>query len=356
MMTAESHNNIFNRALNPHNTHLGAGGSSGGEGALIAFRGSILGVGTDVAGSIRIPALCNGVYGFRPTVDRIPYGGQAKRMWAGVPSIKACAGPLGHSLEDLEMFMRCVVGVDPWRYDVNALSMGWSGIQEERKLRIGVLPVDEHYPLHPPVRRALNKAVDELTRQGHTIVYLDDIPSRSLSLASRIAFQYFFYRPKDNAITASGEPEIPSVAKCWSPMFTGPAVAEENADLFTQISQLYTARLAYCEAWRDAWMQNGLDAVVAPGSQSTAVPHDTFGWPSYTAIWNVLDYPCCIIPYGKASKELDPEPMMVNDDQQPSYNPDEQDGAPTSIQVIARQFQDEKCLWAARIINNALNR
>lgn len=48
--TADSHNNVFGRALNPWNTSLTAGGSTGGEGALIAFRGSPLGVGTDVAG------------------------------------------------------------------------------------------------------------------------------------------------------------------------------------------------------------------------------------------------------------------------------------------------------------------
>lgn len=50
LQTADSHNNIFGRTLNPHNTSLTAGGSSGGEGALVAFRGSPLGIGTDIAG------------------------------------------------------------------------------------------------------------------------------------------------------------------------------------------------------------------------------------------------------------------------------------------------------------------
>ncbi|KAK4498039.1 hypothetical protein PRZ48_010695 [Zasmidium cellare] len=58
MMTADSDNNVFGRTLNPNNLSLTAGGSSGGEGALIALRGSILGVGTDIAGSIRIPSIC----------------------------------------------------------------------------------------------------------------------------------------------------------------------------------------------------------------------------------------------------------------------------------------------------------
>jgi hypothetical protein len=48
--TVESDNNVFGRVLNPWNTMLTAGGSSGGEGALVAFRGSPLGVGTDLAG------------------------------------------------------------------------------------------------------------------------------------------------------------------------------------------------------------------------------------------------------------------------------------------------------------------
>lgn len=60
MMTADSQTNLFGRVLNPHKLSLTAGGSSGGEGALIAFRGSILGVGTDIGGSIRIPSICCG--------------------------------------------------------------------------------------------------------------------------------------------------------------------------------------------------------------------------------------------------------------------------------------------------------
>ena len=48
----DTDNNLFGRTLNPWNTKLGAGGSSGGEGALVALRGSPLGVGTDVGGMI----------------------------------------------------------------------------------------------------------------------------------------------------------------------------------------------------------------------------------------------------------------------------------------------------------------
>ena len=74
-MTADSDNNVFGRMLNYNRLTLTAGGSSGGEGALVAMRGSILGVETDIAGSVRIPALCYGTYGFKTSTDRIPISG-----------------------------------------------------------------------------------------------------------------------------------------------------------------------------------------------------------------------------------------------------------------------------------------
>jgi amidase len=66
--------------VNPHNNKLSCGGSSGGEGALIALRGSILGLGTDIGGSIRIPAGFNGLCGIRPSHGRMPYNMLANSM------------------------------------------------------------------------------------------------------------------------------------------------------------------------------------------------------------------------------------------------------------------------------------
>jgi Asp-tRNA(Asn)/Glu-tRNA(Gln) amidotransferase A subunit family amidase len=67
----DSCNHLFGRTLNPLNRQLSAGGSSGGEGVLLSMRGSMIGFGTDVGGSIRIPAMCNGIYGFKPSVGRV---------------------------------------------------------------------------------------------------------------------------------------------------------------------------------------------------------------------------------------------------------------------------------------------
>ncbi|KAI2840227.1 hypothetical protein CBS147321_7233 [Aspergillus niger] len=356
MMTGDSENNIFGRTLNPHNTNLTAGGSSGGEGALVAFRGSVLGIGTDIAGSIRIPSLCCGVYGFKPSIDRIPWGGQvADLAMEGIPGLKPSAGPLAHNLNDIELFMSTIINAEPWRHDSTASAAPWAyhktSIEEPRQLTIGILPESKDFPLHPPIKRALQTTISALKNKGHRIVYLSETPATDLAYANRLAFQYFNYGPHVDHIAASGEPPVASVAKMSSPMFTGPFPADMNLPPFEKIDALHKARKAYSEAWRKTWVENDLDVLLSPGAQNTAVPHDTFGWPPYTVVWNLLDYPACIIPYGKASKELDPEPMAITDGVQPSYDPDAVDGAPGAIQVIAPRFQDEMCLAAARVID-----
>lgn len=74
MQISDTLNHVFGRTRNPLNRSLTPGGSSGGEGALIRMKGSILGVGTDIGGSIRIPSSFCGLCGLRPTTRRVPYG------------------------------------------------------------------------------------------------------------------------------------------------------------------------------------------------------------------------------------------------------------------------------------------
>lgn len=63
----ESRNNLYGQTCNPYNTTRTVGGSSGGEGAIIAACGSALSIGSDIGGSTRIPAFYNGVFGMKPS-------------------------------------------------------------------------------------------------------------------------------------------------------------------------------------------------------------------------------------------------------------------------------------------------
>ncbi|KAJ9603676.1 hypothetical protein H2200_011862 [Cladophialophora chaetospira] len=295
MMTADSHNNIFGRTLNPHNTAIGAGGSSGGEGALVAFRGSPLGVGTDVAGSIRIPSLCCGTYGFKPTSSRIPYGGQATPGLPGWKPIVACAGPLANDLDALEIFVKAVVGAVPANLDSTAIDVPWRELTQtpDPKLRIGVLAEDSSYPLHPPVRRALAEAVKKLQTNGHQVIQLSQEQGH-VADASDVATALFGLETGTSVghIKASGEPFVPSLTQGNQPVNRGvERFVPDISDLgkLQQYAALTVKRQEISEDWRRIWLELNLDAVIGPPAQNTAVPHDTYGWPPYTAHLNLLD-------------------------------------------------------------------
>lgn len=134
-------------------------------------------MGTDIGGSIRIPAYCCGVYGFKPSANRIPYGGQQPAGRFGSPGIIASAGPLTRSFRDLEFFTKSVIDAVPQDYDYLALAIPWISAPSKSTLTIGVLPEDPDFPLFPPVKRTLKTAIEKLKAVGHTIIYLTGAPS-----------------------------------------------------------------------------------------------------------------------------------------------------------------------------------
>ncbi|KAF9880650.1 hypothetical protein CkaCkLH20_01692 [Colletotrichum karsti] len=358
LMTGDSENNIFGRTLNPHNLNLNAGGSSGGEGALVAFRGSPIGVGTDIAGSIRIPSMCCGNYGFKPTNHRVPYGNQSEGPVMSLPGPFPSAGPIASSMQDLELFMKAVIGQRPGAYDPTALDLQWRQPAAGPRLRIGVMEEEPAWPLHPPVRRAYESATQALTAAGHDVVRLPYDYERSADLGIRLACQFFelSHPPDEDLAAILGEPLVKSAAARMHPFTTNPRpVLRDMAHPWRHLDDLDLARAKYTEAWHKAWFGHKLNVLLAPGADKTAVPHDTYGLMPYTVVFNLLDYPSCLIPTGRASKALDPEPVKASGPFLPDYDPDAVDGAPCGIQVVTPRLRDEECLAAATIIDRVVN-
>ena len=103
---------------------------SGGEGALIAARGSPLGLGTDIGGSVRIPAAFSGIVGFKPTPMRLTRSGiSAPRLGnkSGQDSVVSVAGPMARSVEDCAAAMAVLLAKDSpvWRADPFAPRLEW---------------------------------------------------------------------------------------------------------------------------------------------------------------------------------------------------------------------------------------
>jgi amidase len=287
MMAADSDNNVFGRTLNPNKLSLTAGGSTGGEAALLRMRGSILGVGTDIAGSIRIPALCNGILGFKPTSGRIPFGGKVPPGRLGSPSsIVPVIGPEGHSIRDMELFMKTVIDTEPWEVDEGTIAVPWRRVTpNSRPLRFGLIRADPKFPLHPPIQRTMHTAATALKTAGYSITLLDDqIPS--IYTTAVLAWKFFLLDPKKTPIdhiNASGEPWVPAIASCSFPELAGwqPSL-DELFDMNVQ-------RQKILKVYHDLVVKNQLDAILMPTYQATAVPHDTYGVPIYTILPNMLD-------------------------------------------------------------------
>lgn len=130
---------------------------------MIGFRGSCLGIGTDIGGSIRSPAANNGIYGMKPTTGRLPVGGWAGTM-AGEEQIVPTIGPLSTSLEGCKLFIKTLIDARPWYKEPTLLPFPWSNENffAGKKLKVAVLWDDGVVKPHPPVTRALKQVVNKL--------------------------------------------------------------------------------------------------------------------------------------------------------------------------------------------------
>ncbi|XP_074864102.1 fatty-acid amide hydrolase 2 isoform X2 [Carettochelys insculpta] len=108
-MWYESSNNVYGRTNNPYDLQRIVGGSSGGEGCALGAACSVIGVGSDIGGSIRMPAFFNGIFGHKPTTGVVPNDGQFPNA-VGVRTEFLCTGPMCRYAEDLEPMLRIMAG------------------------------------------------------------------------------------------------------------------------------------------------------------------------------------------------------------------------------------------------------
>ncbi|XP_054852806.1 fatty-acid amide hydrolase 2 [Eublepharis macularius] len=108
-MWFESSNRVYGRTNNPYDLRCIVGGSSGGEGSILAAAGSVIGVGSDIGGSIRMPAFFNGIFGHKPTTGVVPNDGQFPEA-VGIRKTFLGTGPMCRYAEDLEPMLRVMAG------------------------------------------------------------------------------------------------------------------------------------------------------------------------------------------------------------------------------------------------------
>uniref|UniRef100_A0A8C3SAP5 Fatty-acid amide hydrolase 1 n=1 Tax=Chelydra serpentina TaxID=8475 RepID=A0A8C3SAP5_CHESE len=171
MINYDCSNLIFGQTVNPLNHKKSPGGSSGGEGALIAGGGSVLGFGTDVAGSIRLPSSFCGLCGLKPTNNRLSIHGLASPI-AGMKSVTGMVGPMARDVDSLALCMRALLCEDMFRLDptVPPVPFNEEVYSSSAPLRIGYYDGDGYFQPSPSMRRAVWETKKLLQEAGHTLI------------------------------------------------------------------------------------------------------------------------------------------------------------------------------------------
>lgn len=201
---------------------------------------------------------------------------------AGFPP---CAGPLCHTVRDAKLLLEVVFNSNAADLDNDALGVPWNVTRQKPLLRVGVLPEDPLYPLHPPMQRTLNSAVAKLIAAGHEVV---DISKQmpSISEAKDVAFRFFNMDPARTAlthVTKGCEPFIPSLKSTYD--LDGSAPEPQLLELY----ELNVAKAKLLTPMRQVFVENNVDVIIGPAYQSCAVPHDTYGVATYTVFCNLFN-------------------------------------------------------------------
>ncbi|KAJ7786557.1 amidase signature domain-containing protein [Mycena metata] len=376
LMWPETFNHVFGRTSNPYNRSLTSGGSSGGEGALIALKGSPLGVGSDIGGSVRIPAAFCGIYGFRSSYNRIPYAGCANSM-EGQDSVHSVLGPMSNTLDGIKTFYKAVSSERPWLKDAMVIRKPWS--EEEYKLVdhgnggklcFAIMWDDGVIAPHPPIRRGL-----EITKMRYWPQVIK--PYKQAEITHTIGAIWAAGAAEDfkTAAAPSGEPVISSMgieSQAEDPELsfrpTDPPGKDPTSafELWQIQKKRRDLRQEYLEHWADTVSQTGtgrpVDAIISPVAPYTAPPHGLNKFAQYTMTWNLLDYPALVVPVSKVDQAADvkqPRSEFYTDDDRENYelyNPATYENAPISIQVVGRTMEDEAVIAMSEIVDEALRK
>ncbi|KAK7897999.1 hypothetical protein LTR67_004631 [Exophiala xenobiotica] len=369
VMSGITWNHIVGFTLNSHNRLMTCGGSSGGEGTLIGMRGSPIGFGTDIGGSVRIPAAFNGLYGIRPSFGRLPYVGAANSM-AGQNTIPSVCGPLATSLGALKLMFRSVLSQQPWLHDPAVVDLPW---REElctalptdgSKLAFGLMPNDKLVNPQPAVRRAFETVKKLIIDMGHDVVDWDP-PSHEKAIA--LAFEAFTADAGMDIwhhIGLSGEPLQDHIQRTYGTA-AGSLGTPKTADKIWEINlRLREYQKEYMEYWNGTAKQTKsgkpVDAILTPVAPFAALQFGGTFHIGYTPWVNTLDYTSAVFPVTQVDKTVD----VYDKDYQPwseqdktnweQYDPEVQQGTPVGLQLVGRRLQEEKILGLVELLSTAL--
>jgi amidase len=340
----QSANPIYGRTVNPWDTGRSAGGSSGGAAAALAAGMTALEVGSDIGGSIRVPAHFCGVYGHKPSFGVVPRRGHGLDPAAPGGDLSV-AGPLARSARDLALAMGVLAGADPaegpWQ-----LSLPAEPRTSLREFRVAVVTDDAVFPVDAPIRAALGNLADCLEREGAQVMRDPKLPIESRAHA---ALYVTLLRGATSArVSEAGLDNLLDHA-------AGLAAQDDsyNALMLRGLTQRHAAWLK-ADAARHRLIQGwagffaDYDALLCPAAPFTAFPHmEGIPKPAQRVLVNGAQRPVSDAYYWVGIPTLSYLPATTI----PAGRTET--GLPVGAQVIVPRWQDATALRLAALLEQS---
>lgn len=344
LMSGDCYSNLHGSTLNAVNRYLSCGGSSGGEATVVAGKGSLIGFGTDIGGSIRNPSSFTGIYGLKPSSDRLSYTGLTNTLMDH-PVISSSVGPMCKSVEDLEYVTKILIDHQPWENDAKVPPIPWKEVKLKDKLKIAVFIDKPNLKCQPSIRRSILELIEKL--KDHEVEIIDDkfpVDYDKISQVSGKLYGVNGYNDIKAKLEESGE-KVEFLE--YMSLFSSLSLDDE-----WELNKLKREfQLKFYEFFKH------YDCLVTPTFCETSYESGTYRFASLnSAFVNVLDFTAMTLPLGHA-KETDVWPKdyvpegEANEELFKRFNISRLKGAPVLVQVVGKRYDEERVIEIIKLLD-----
>jgi amidase len=336
-------NPIFGRTVNPYDAARTPGGSTGGGAAAVAAGLSPLEIGTDIGGSIRVPAAYCGIYGHKPSETLVPRDGQVRDFPVPNPAkVGNVQGPLARDAADLELALDIIKGPVAGEDVAWRLELGRSRHDRLADFRVAVFPPIDWVPIDYEIRDALDWLASTLSRLGARVGVakpdsFGDVREyyrrHTVTIGGTLSTAYPPALIADLARRGANDEFAPG-------LFGGMQAGVR--DYLIWLDERETHRRAY-RSFFESW-----DVLLSPMSPVLAFPHDDRPFPERDLVVNGTR-----IPYNR----LGIYPSLATHAGQPAtVFPARlsQSGLPISLQAIGPYLEDRTPIRFAQLLSREL--
>jgi len=334
-MWCETYNQVYGRTKNPYDLRRGVGGSSGGEGAIIAGGASPFGIGSDIGGSIRYPSAFNGIAGHKPTGRLVPSTGHWPLILEPLDKY-GVYGPMARRVSDLAYLLPIIAGPDGEDKSVQPKEIKSMEAVDRAKLKVFYFDSNGQARANAEVRKAINMAVGGLAGLKIPVEFFKP---KELKYSLQIWQAGMSLNPTPFIKNLAGEEPISLFKEFFRLILRrskitfpalGTAMIEKPGQFFKSMNQK-SLRIAQ-ELQRKIEEKLGDNGVLICPVFSTPAPKHTWIWLDflgigYSGVINILELPSTIIPI---------------------YH--REDGVPVSVQIVGKRFNDHLTMAVAKIL------